>query len=58
MLVFNIKNVNLEYILRHTKQNLKHETPIKKKHTLTEPNLTRNKKFLKQKINIPNTFKE
>ena len=23
MLVFNIKQVNLEYILRHTKQNLK-----------------------------------
>ena len=27
MLVFNIKQVNLEYILRRTKQNLKHATP-------------------------------
>jgi hypothetical protein len=61
MLVFNIKQVNLEYILRRTKQNLKHATLIKKLkklHTLTEPNLARSKKFLKQKINIPNIFKE
>ena len=61
MLVFNIKQVNLEYILRRTKQNLKHATPIKKKeqqHTLTKPNLARSKKFLKQKINMPNMFKE
>ena len=57
MLVINIKQVNLEYILRRTKQNLKHATQIKKS-TLTEPNLARSKKFLKQKINIPNTFKE
>ena len=28
MLLFNIKQVNLEYILRCTKQNLKHATPI------------------------------
>jgi len=28
MLVFNIKQVNLEYILRHTKHNLEHATPI------------------------------
>ena len=28
MLVFNIKQVNLEYILRRMKQNLKHATLI------------------------------
>ena len=28
MLVFNIKQVNLEYILRRTKQNLKHAISI------------------------------
>ena len=27
----NIEQVNLEYILRHTKQNLKHATPIETK---------------------------
>ena len=31
MLVLNIKQVNLEYILQHTNQNLKHATPIKNK---------------------------
>ena len=31
MLVLNIKQVNLEYILRRTKQNLKYATPKKKK---------------------------
>jgi hypothetical protein len=45
MLIFNIKQVNLEYISRRTKQNLKHGTPTQKtkqknQHTLTEPNLT------------------
>jgi hypothetical protein len=39
--------------------NLKYATPIAKNlHTLTEPNLPQSKKFLKQKIYIPNTFKE
>ena len=33
MLVFNIKQVNLEYILRRTKQNLKHVIPTFKKLT-------------------------
>ena len=33
-------------------------TKKKKLHTLTEPNLTRSKKFLNQKINMPNMFKE
>ena len=28
MLIFNIKQMNLEYILRRTKQNLKQATPI------------------------------
>ena len=48
MLVFNIKEVNLEHILRRTKQNLKHEIPIQTKnlHTLTEPNHARSRKFL------------
>ena len=31
MLVFNIKQANLEYILRRTKQNLRHATPIQTK---------------------------
>ena len=31
MLVFNIKQVNLEYILRRAKQNLKHATSIQTK---------------------------
>ena len=40
MLVFNIKQVNLEYILWRKKQNLKHATPNKKINIrLTEPNL-------------------
>ena len=30
----------------------------KNQHTLTEPNLAQSKKFLKQKINILNKFKE
>ena len=33
VIVFNTKQVNLEYILRYTKQNLKHATPIQKKLT-------------------------
>jgi len=42
MLVFNIEQVNLEYILRRTKQNLKHATPIKKNkiNNIRVPNLT------------------
>ena len=42
-------------VLRRTKQNLKHATPREEKkneHTLSEPNLVRSKKFLKQKINL------
>ena len=31
ILTKNIKQVNLVYILRRTKQNLKHATPIQKK---------------------------
>jgi hypothetical protein len=48
MLVFNIKQVNLEHILLRTKQNLKHAIPIqtRNQHTLTEPNHGRNRKFL------------
>ena len=40
MLVSIFKQVNLEYILQRTKQNLKHETQIQTKnsYTLTEPN--------------------
>ena len=47
MLVFNIKQVNLEYILHRMKQNLKHATPIQIKnlHTVTDPNLVQNRKL-------------